>query len=164
MHRPAQLALRNRQKTRKVNIPLLRRLTKTLLEQLLPPRPYQLCIHLVSAQEMIRLNQSFLHHTGPTDVITFDLSSEASTKGDEPFLLYGEIFVCLDVAQAQAREFQTTWQAELARYVAHGLLHLYGYDDRDSLQRRRMKRQEDRLVRQLTERFRLSRLGLPTIL
>jgi probable rRNA maturation factor len=59
----------------------------------------------------------------------------------------------------QAREFRTTWQGELARYVIHGLLHLCGHDDLSPKPRRKMKREENRLLRAVSKQFLLSRLA-----
>ena len=73
--------------------------------------------------------------------------------------LHGEIFICLPEAVDQARRFGTTWQSEVVRYLVHGILHVRGHDDLDTASRRRMKREEDRLLRELTGRFRLSRLA-----
>jgi rRNA maturation RNase YbeY len=67
--------------------------------------------------------------------------------------LHGEIFVCMDEAVAQARRFRTSWQSELVRYIVHGILHLRGFDDRRAAPRARMKREENRLVRELAARF-----------
>jgi ssRNA-specific RNase YbeY (16S rRNA maturation enzyme) len=58
----------------------------------------------------------------------------------------------------QAREFGTTWQGELVRYVIHGLLHLCGHDDLMSAARSKMKREENRLLRETTKRFVLAKL------
>ncbi|PYJ97280.1 MAG: hypothetical protein DME23_16275, partial [Verrucomicrobia bacterium] len=67
-------------------------------------------------------------------------------------------------AVAQARRFRTTWQSELVRYLVHGVLHLRGYNDRQPKFRRVMKREEDRLVRELTRLFPLSKLARkPTV-
>ena len=43
--------------------------------------------------------------------------------------LHGELFICVDEAVAQAKEFKTSWQSEVVRYVVHGVLHLLGHDD-----------------------------------
>jgi rRNA maturation RNase YbeY len=75
--------------------------------------------------------------------------------------LHGEIFVCLDEAVRQAQRFHTSWPAELMRYVIHGLLHLRGFNDARPAARRRMKREEDRLLRRVAGRFDLSRLAKP---
>jgi rRNA maturation RNase YbeY len=106
------------------------------------------------AEEMTRLNETFLHHRGVTDVITFDYA-EGLTRGS----IQGEIFVCLDEARIQARRFRTTWQDELVRYIVHGLLHLDGYDDHRKADRLRMKRRENELMRQLARKFPLEKLG-----
>jgi ssRNA-specific RNase YbeY (16S rRNA maturation enzyme) len=70
-----------------------------------------------------------------------------------PPVPHGELFICLDDAVAQAREFRTTWQRELVRYIVHGVLHLCGHDDHAAVPRRVMKREENRLLRELSRRF-----------
>jgi probable rRNA maturation factor len=67
----------------------------------------------------------------------------------------------VDEALAQARQFQTSWQSEVVRYVAHGILHLQGYDDLKPALRRKMKRAENRLMRRLSRRFNLRELKVP---
>jgi rRNA maturation RNase YbeY len=85
-------------------------------------------------------------------------------SGDSPPWLHGEIFISLDDAFVQARRFRTTWQQELVRYLVHGILHLCGYNDATGTARRRMKREEDRLLRALGRRFALSKLARkPTV-
>jgi probable rRNA maturation factor len=73
--------------------------------------------------------------------------------------LQGEIYISMDAAVAQARQFRTTWQAELVRYVIHGLLHLAGHDDQRAPARRRMKREEDRLLRGVARQFSFKQLA-----
>jgi rRNA maturation RNase YbeY len=73
--------------------------------------------------------------------------------------IHGELFVCVDEAVLQARQFGTSWQAEVVRYVVHGVLHLLGHDDLRPAARRTMKREENRLVRGLAKRFSLAQLS-----
>ena len=61
----------------------------------------------------------------------------------------GEIFICPAVADENAKRHKETLMAELARYLIHGLLHMSGYDDKFLVARRKMKREENRLLRQL---------------
>jgi len=75
--------------------------------------------------------------------------------------LHGELFICIDDAVAQARPFRTTWQSEIVRYVVHGILHLQGFDDSTPDARRKMKRQENHLMRALAKRFSFHQLGSP---
>ena len=72
--------------------------------------------------------------------------------------LHGELYICLDDAIAQAKEFRTTWQSEVVRYVIHGVLHLLGHDDHAAAARRKMKREENRLLRHLAKEFPLASL------
>jgi rRNA maturation RNase YbeY len=70
--------------------------------------------------------------------------------------LHGELFICVDEAVLQAKNFKTSWQSEIVRYVVHGVLHLLGHDDLKPGLRRKMKREENRLVRLLARRFSLA--------
>ena len=97
---------------------------------------------------MAHLNETFLRHKGPTDVLAFNYG-DPQNRGT----LLGEVIVCRDEARRQAQRFRTRWQNELVRYVVHGTLHLLGYDDKNPVARRRMKFQENRLVRQLAVKF-----------
>ena len=177
-----ELCLRNRQRTRAVDLPLLRRIARYLLSHHFGRDQFALAIHLIANPEMARLNEQFLGHVGSTDVIAFDLES----AGAEPFwrsslplekagefalpsqrrrrvkhradkqyggFLHGEIFISMDQALGQARSYRTTWQEELARYVIHALLHLHGYDDLTPQARRTMKRRENRLLREISVAF-----------
>lgn len=153
---PLILTIRNRQKTRAVDARLLRRITRALLGELLQRSEADLGVFIVAAPEMTRLNETFLRHAGPTDVITFDYSE--TPTGSSPPALHGEIFVCVDEAVAQARRFRASWQAELVRYVVHGVLHLCGFDDTRPAARRAMKQAENRLLRKVVRRFALRNL------
>ena len=174
--RQRTLSLCNRQRVRRVDLRLLRRIAQALLRETWPHGSFDLAIYLVAEPEMTHLNETFLRHKGSTDVITFDYAesvgqasrlptSDASVRPgkDSPDagsnLLRGEIFVCLDEAVSQARRFRTTWQSELVRYVVHGALHLLGYDDLDARARRRMKEVEDSLVCQLARQFNFNSLA-----
>jgi len=150
------LILANRQSARKINVRRLREITMVLLAELAGPEA-QLEINLVSPAQMAKVNQTFLQHEGPTDVITFDYreaSTGAALKGE----LHGELFICPAVAVLQAGEFDTDWRSELVRYVIHGVLHLLGYDDLEPAARRKMKRVEGRWLRKIARRFALSKL------
>jgi len=95
-----------------------------------------------------RLNQRYLQHDEPTDVLSFPLSEPNANR------LAGELVIGAEVAKAQAAARGHDVQAELALYVIHGLLHLCGSDDNS-----------DRAAAQMRERERhyLRELGLPDI-
>ena len=145
------LCLRNRQRDKPVDLPRLRRIIRALLRQL-NVQEFDLAVHLVGEAEMTRINETRLRHAGCTDVITFDYSG-----ADGPMI--GEIFVCVSEALAQAARYRASWQAELARYIVHGVLHLLGHDDLRAPARREMRREENRLIALLDRDFGLSNPG-----
>ena len=158
------LFIKNRQRTIPINVRHLRWLTRSVLQDLLFIEDFDLAIYIVRAPQMAELNKTYLQHEGSTDVITFDYS-ELETRNPKPeTVLHGELFISIDDAVAQAREFRTTWPAELARYVIHGILHLRGYDDLKPAARRKMKREEDRLLKKIAESFPLRKIhGKPKL-
>jgi probable rRNA maturation factor len=91
----------------------------------------ELCVVLVSDRRMAELHRRFLKEPGPTDVITFQ---------------HGEIFISTETARRQARRFRTTIEHELRLYLAHGLLHLHGFDDKDARSSAEMQRTQEKLV------------------
>jgi probable rRNA maturation factor len=166
------IAVVNRQRTRKINLRLLKKITSALLTELEIEKA-EIGICLAAGPEMTRLNETFLKHKGSTDVIAFDYEfgvppSGGSKRGVMPAqnnrlkpghqTLHGEIFICVDEAVLQARKFGTSWQSEVIRYLVHGILHLLGLDDSSAGARRKMKREENRRLREMSRRFPLSKL------
>ena len=166
------VTIANRQRVRKINLRLLKKIADALLTEL-EIKKAEIGICLVAAPEMTRLNETFLKHKGSTDVLAFDYRDsvgQASSlshskipkvrdRQDTYPTLYGEISVCLDEAVLQARKFSTNWQSEVVRYLVHGVLHLVGFDDSSAGARRRMKRAEGRLLCRLSRRFSLAQLS-----
>jgi probable rRNA maturation factor len=147
------IVIANRQRTQKINARLLKQIVGELFVEL-EIETAELGISLVSAREMTLVNETFLQHEGSTDVITFDHAEKRK-------YFHGELFICVEEAVLQAKEFGTSWQSEVMRYIVHGVLHLLGYDDLKPHLRRVMKREENRLVRRLARRFALAELSRP---
>lgn len=104
-----------------------------------------LSITFVTSRVMATLNRKHLGHTGPTDVITFALG-----QGPDGAVI-GDIYICPDVARAQARAHGVGVREELARLVVHGTLHACGWEhpeDESRMTSPMWRRQE-----QLLERF-----------
>ncbi|MGB0582175.1 MAG: rRNA maturation RNase YbeY [Limisphaerales bacterium] len=149
------LSIRNRQKLCAVDAKLLRQIVTRFLKSIESIDGYELCLHLVDAPEMAKVNQQFLDHEGSTDVITFDHQEDPDSDR-----LYGELYLCLADTVKQSHQFRTTWQSELTRYAVHGILHLCGYDDLNDEDRKEMKRAENRCLRKLAAEFNLAALEL----
>lgn len=72
---------------------------------------------------LLKINIEYLNHDTYTDIITFDNSEE---KGK----IESDIFISLERVEANTKKFNTTFENELHRVLAHGLLHLCGYKDK----------------------------------
>lgn len=147
------LVVRNRQRTRPLNTKFLREIVRALVVDELSRDQFEIGISIIGEEAMTRMNEGYLRHKGSTDVITFDY-----TDANRPKCLTGEIFICLDEALVQAPRFRVSWQNELVRYIVHGILHLSGYDDKTAALQRKMKLQENRIMRHLSARFKLDQI------
>lgn len=86
-------------------------------------------------EKILAVNREFLSHDYYTDIITF---SENHGKR-----LSGDVFISLDTVASNARLLGQTYDRELHRVIAHGLLHLCGIDDKAPGQREVMERHEN---------------------
>ncbi|MEO0556553.1 MAG: rRNA maturation RNase YbeY [Bacteroidota bacterium] len=109
-------------------------------------RVTSLSVVLADRETVWTVNRDWLQHDYPTDVVSFVLDEAAQAQGD----IDGEIYVDLDMAAERAGEFGATPEHEALRYVAHGLLHLVGYDDATDAERAAMRQLEDRYLEQVT--------------
>lgn len=85
---------------------------------------------------LLKINMEYLNHDTYTDIITFD-NSEAKGK------IESDIFISLERVQANAKKFNTTFENELYRVLAHGLLHLCGYNDKKKTDVELMRKKEE---------------------
>ena len=81
---------------------------------------------LTGDDDLALLNRQFRGVDGPTDVLSFAFDDEDLTEEMDGYL--GDIVISVERARAQAEEAQHPLERELAVLVAHGTLHLAGYD------------------------------------
>jgi rRNA maturation RNase YbeY len=80
-------------------------------------------ITFVGRATMSRLNQRYLGHRGPTDVISFGLG-RIGKRG----AVLGDVYICPEIARDNARRQNISAGEELLRLVIHGMLHVLGHD------------------------------------
>ena len=134
------ITVHNRQRAVRVNLEALRSFAQRALRACLkiPEKKIgvltklsQVGVILVSDRRMSELHRRFLRQPGPTDVITFQ---------------HGEIFVSTETARKHSRRFGNSFAQEMRLYIAHGLLHLHGLDDKNHRGAAEMKRTQEKLV------------------
>jgi probable rRNA maturation factor len=111
----------------------------------------ELHVILVGRDAVADLNRRYLGREGATDVIAFALYDP--DEPPFPAATYGELYVCLDVACAAARDCGTSVSHEVVLYAVHGMLHLVGFDDRTPADRTRMKAREREIMSRLQEKI-----------
>jgi len=84
---------------------------------------------------LLGMNEKYLKHDTLTDIITFDYSENGKLSGD--------IFVSVERVKENSGSFKTTMDQELGRVMAHGVLHLSGYKDKTSDDKKIMRSKED---------------------
>lgn len=87
---------------------------------------------------LAELNRKYRRREGPTDVLAFPIGRDPVEP--EEMWLWGEVYVSVDRAREQAERRGVALDEELAALVAHGLLHLAGYDDDGDEARAEMER------------------------
>jgi probable rRNA maturation factor len=101
----------------------------------------ELSVVLVTDRRIRALNRAWRGKDRATDVLSFPLSDP---PGFGPLL--GDVVISLDTALRRARAEKRPVAAELDRYLAHGLLHLVGYDHEKALDAKRMAVKEAELA------------------
>ena len=88
--------------------------------------------------ELLKINLEFLQHDTLTDIITFDYSNQN--------LLEGEIFISHERIKENATLFQEEITHEFLRVIAHGLLHLIGFQDKTEKNKKEMRQKENESI------------------
>ncbi len=104
----------------------------------------ELSILLCDDATMRALNRDYRGKDRPTDVLAFAIRE--GQHGELAGELLGDVVISLDTARRQASDGDRTIVAEVTFLLAHGLLHLLGYDHRDAAELRRMNALTDGLV------------------
>jgi probable rRNA maturation factor len=112
----------------------------------------ELSILLTNDAHIETLNRKHRRKAKPTDVLAFPMDSEPGPN--DSVRLLGDVVVSLDTALRQARARRRPLIVEVTHLLAHGLLHLLGYDHRTDAEERRMNALVSRLVRVATPRVR----------
>jgi probable rRNA maturation factor len=102
----------------------------------------ELSVLLVGDRRIRTLNREWRGKDAATDVLSFPLSDP---PGIGPLL--GDVVISLDTAFRRAKEDRRPVVAELDRYLAHGILHLLGFDHERPADARRMAAREAELAR-----------------
>jgi len=131
-----------------VNKPLVRRLVRAILADH-DHSDSDVSVLFVSDDEIRKLNLEYRSKDRPTDVLSF-WSDGSSVVADEAETVLGDVVVSTDRAAVQARRFRRSFDREILKLTAHGVLHLLGLDHERPGERTEMRRLENRYVRDVS--------------
>ena len=105
-----------------------------------------LSITLVTRRRIAAMHRRHLGHSGATDVISFGFRDPAGA-------VIGDVYLCPEIASANAKRLGVPVRAEIMRLVVHGTLHVLGHEHPEGEARTTSamwKRQERLLARALS--------------
>jgi probable rRNA maturation factor len=107
--------------------------------------PAELALRFVGEGEISLLNETYLGHLGPTDVLSFPIEDDPRAAGPAPVLV-GDVVICPEVARRNAPGHAGTFDDEIALLVVHGVLHCLGMDHEVDAEAEAMEAREQTLL------------------
>jgi probable rRNA maturation factor len=125
----------------------VRRRTEAMLA-LLQLEKSELSLVLSDDDQLHQLNKIYRGKDKPTDVLAFPMREGdfARLHAGLPAGLLGDVIVSVPTAKRQAKAAKKELLAEITMLVAHGLLHLLGWDHDTAAKDRAMRAETERLV------------------
>ena len=136
-------------KNRELLINVIEKIAKiSNLPKVLPIEDLELSVILIDDEQITEINETYLNHQGPTDVISFDYIEDfdEDLHSEDDTYSVGDLYISLETAERQGREYGKSLNEELLLYIAHGILHLCGYDDHCDEDIREMRQAEQRVL------------------
>ena len=118
----------------------------------------EISLSFVSLEEIHELNREYRGVDRPTDVLSFpmfddmdELEAVCAAADDEPEedrqpVPLGDVVICMDKIEEQAKEFGHTKERETVYLFTHSVLHLLGYDHETEEDKREMRAREEEIM------------------
>lgn len=114
------------------------------------PKNSEVSVMIVDNSYIQELNFIYRQQNRPTDVLSFAMNELSEDEPDydssEELNILGDIVLSLEQASLQSNEYGHSLQRELGYLVAHGMLHLMGYDHETDEEARVMRSLEEKIM------------------
>ncbi len=94
---------------------------------------------------LAEMNKKYLNHLSLTDIITFNYN--------ENNIISGDIFISIERVKENALKYSGSFDAELYRVMAHGVLHLLGFKDKSKADKEEMRNREDECLSVISQQI-----------
>ena len=108
---------------------------------------FQIGISIVSSEEIQKLNLEYRGKDQPTNVLSFGTNSHLKDN-DSPLL--GDIVLCKEIIEKEAKEYLKTYENRLKHMIIHGFLHLIGFNHEENHERMSMEEIEIQVMNNLS--------------
>jgi len=127
--------------------PILKSKTKQYFKNIISEEKFQcgnINVIFCSDNYLLDINKKYLQHDYYTDIITFDYTSKNIISGD--------IYISIERVQENAKIFKVSYIDELYRIMFHGILHLAGYNDKTTADKKKMTFKEDYYLKKINDK------------
>ncbi len=101
-------------------------------------------VNVIGEKMMLELNSRYRRQQRATDVLSF-----AWAEGKKRGNFLGQIFICYPRIKQQAKEYKVGVREEFARMLAHGFLHLTGYEHKKAKEKEIMFALQEKIVKRV---------------
>jgi len=97
------------------------------------------CINYIFADDayVLEINREHLEHDFLTDIITFPISKD-------PLCI--DIYISVDRVKENGTTYKVSFDNELKRVMAHGILHVAGFGDKTEEEAIQMRQEEEKAI------------------
>ncbi len=142
----------NRQK--EVKVPtgirmLIRRCCNAVLKMEKFKGSAEVSVTMVDNSYIQSLNKQYRDKDVPTDVLSFPMMKDGSYEidPDTNSQILGDIIISMEKVLEQSETYGHSFRREVTYLVAHGMLHLLGYDhEKGGIEKMRMREKEDKVL------------------
>jgi len=104
----------------------------------------ELSLLFVDDSYIRKLNLMYRSINSKTDVLAFSMREGDGISKNSPIL--GDVVISTETAKREAKKRNMSIEREISLYLAHGILHLLGYDDKKARDKKRMRTKEFKLL------------------
>lgn len=152
--KPRHIKVINSNKFFSLNVKLIEAIAEKVLKLLKKDKVTEIDIVFLDDGAIKKLNKRYKKEDAPTDVLSFNIDGREFKRRE----VLGEIFISLDTARRNAKLFGVDFEHEIVRYVVHGILHLFDYDDQSKVEKDRMWHKQEKLLGELCNQETLSKV------
>jgi len=125
----------------------LQSIAESVNDTLVLAMDYRIGLSFVDTKTIQELNDKYAGNNYPTDILSFEYNDPSQESN-------GDIVVCTKIAESQAKENNISIEAELSLLVAHGILHILGYDHQDEKQAASLDAMQGDIMKKLNYEYR----------